>query len=826
MIREQGKCFVCLRPGHISKHCRSSMSCATCRGRHHSSVCMRNSKPISGQRPPTARDGASTHLSKGLNPETPPFEGSNTGATFYTSSRESTLLQVARVFAFNLNEPGNRMSLYVLLDSGSQCSYITRSACQRLGLPSLGTKSVSIMTFGSRKECRIECHVVKLGLELKNNAHMELKLLTVSHICEPLTYEAIDLNKYPHLNNLDISIALNHCKQIKPDILIGSDQYWSLLTGEIMKSNNGQVALNSCFGWILSGTAAVKQSSARSATMVTHVLRVDGVHEDMSLEHRLRSFWELEYLGILEDENLVQTQFGDHVKFANGKYVVSLPWKDSCISLADNYQLCLRRLSGLFKRLKSSPELLKKYDDIITEQLALGIIVPVENSEECSVARIHYLPHHCVLRQDKSTTRLRIVYDASAKTNGPSLNNCLHIGPSLHQKVFDILLRFRMWPIAIVADIEKAFFMIQVADVDQDVLRFLWYKDVFCENPELQIYKFTCVVFGVAPSPYLLNATIAQHLSTFESRYPDLIQKIKDSIYVDDVITGVDNVSEAFSLYKDSKDIFAKGGFNLRKFLSNNAEVQSLIDSAEQGIVFEGDEHETYAQSTLGRVNSALGSEQKVLGVLWDPIADDIIIDLTLIFHEAKRLEPTKRKLVSVISLCNHKIGWDDSLPEPLLLKWKQLLTGLEAQPLRLARYCTTSDLSSKPRLIGFCDASLKAYAAVVYLENCDKELALLASKTRVSPLKSQTVPRQELLGAVLLARLIFSFSGADYNDIAPSSVTPTTEDTVANECDNLSGKAQLSSGRPRRRAAAEARDKYSTIQWGEPGIGELTSES
>uniref|UniRef100_A0A1X7UCX5 DUF1758 domain-containing protein n=1 Tax=Amphimedon queenslandica TaxID=400682 RepID=A0A1X7UCX5_AMPQE len=217
------------------------------------------------------------------------------------------------------------MSLYVLLDSGSQSSYITRSACQRLGLPSLGTKSVSIMTFGSRKECRTECHVVKLGLELKNNAHMELKLLTVNHICEPLTYEAIDLNKYPHLNNLDFSISLDHCKQIKPDILIGSDQYWSLLTGEIMKSNNGPVALNSCFGWILSGTAAVKQSSARSATMVTHVLRVDGVHEDMSLEHRLRSFWELESLGILEEENLVQTQFGDHVKFANALFT-SIEW--------------------------------------------------------------------------------------------------------------------------------------------------------------------------------------------------------------------------------------------------------------------------------------------------------------------------------------------------------------------------------------------------------------------------------------------------------------------------------------------------------------------
>ena len=147
----------------------------------------------------------------------------------------------------------------------------------------------------------------------------------------------------------------------------------------------------------------------------------------------------------------MQTQFNDHVKFQNGKYVVSLPWKDPCLTLPDNYNLSLHRLTGLFKRLKSSPDLLKGYDDIIKEQLAMGIIVPVDDTAESSSARIHYLPHHAVLRHDKSTTKLRIVYDASAKTNGPSLNNCLHVGPSLHQKIFNILLRFRMWPIAIIA---------------------------------------------------------------------------------------------------------------------------------------------------------------------------------------------------------------------------------------------------------------------------------------------------------------------------------------------------------------------------------------
>ena len=155
--------------------------------------------------------------------------------------------------------------------------------------------------------------------------------------------------------------------------------------------------------------------------MVTHVLRVDGVHADKSLDRELHSFWELESLGILEDENLVQTHFSKHVKFDNGQYIVSLPWKDSCISLPSNYQLCLCRLIGLFKCLKSSPVLLKKYDDIIREQLSLGIIVPVDDSAENNPVCIHYMPHHAVLRHDKATTKVRIVNDASAKTSGPSL---------------------------------------------------------------------------------------------------------------------------------------------------------------------------------------------------------------------------------------------------------------------------------------------------------------------------------------------------------------------------------------------------------------------
>ena len=255
-------------------------------------------------------------------------------------------------------------------------------------------------------------------------------------------------------------------------------------------------------------------------------------------------------MGIIENESVVQAQFEEHVSFVDGRYVVSLPWKDSDLSLPDNYVLSLRRLNGLYKRLKRDPELLKRYDSVIREQIKSGIVVPVNDAEN-NTNRVHYMPHHAVLKHERTTTKIRVVYDASAKTEGPSLNACLFVGPSLNEKIFAILVRFRMYPIMIVADIDKAFLMIKVTETDQDVLRFLWYKNISVDKPEIQVFKFTRVVFGVGPSPYLLNATIAQHLRLFEEMYPSTVQKIKQSIYVHDVVMGAASVREAYSLYEE-----------------------------------------------------------------------------------------------------------------------------------------------------------------------------------------------------------------------------------------------------------------------------------
>ena len=117
----------------------------------------------------------------------------------------------------------------------------------------------------------------------------------------------------------------------------------------IVKIQNGPTALNTQLGWVLSGRIAIDKCSESQTTLVTHVLRVDSKSETKALDKNLRAFLDIESLGILEREDVVQTQFEQHVSFGNGYYTVSLPWRDHCLSLPSNYELCVRRLSGLLR---------------------------------------------------------------------------------------------------------------------------------------------------------------------------------------------------------------------------------------------------------------------------------------------------------------------------------------------------------------------------------------------------------------------------------------------------------------------------------------------
>ena len=196
-------------------------------------------------------------------------------------------------------------------------------------------------------------------------------------------------------------------------------------------------------------------------------------------ESHLSKFWDLEILGITPDE-LCDKPFIDPVKLnEKGRYEVSLPFKEKHPLIYDNYNLCEKRLMKLYSSLKENPELLKQYDDIVTVQKELSIVEEVKGPGV--KGDVHYLPHRSVIKDDKTTTKVRIVSGASSKETGPNSNECLHKGPQTTPLVFDFLLRFRTFKILIVADIKKAFLQITINEKDRDFLCFLWFDKVFSE---------------------------------------------------------------------------------------------------------------------------------------------------------------------------------------------------------------------------------------------------------------------------------------------------------------------------------------------------------
>ena len=201
--------------------------------------------------------------------------------------------------------------------------------------------------------------------------------------------------------------------------------------------------------------------------VTTHVLKTPIKPVDItkqSLDGSLRRFWDLETLDV--------RPISVYVEF-----------------LPDNYELSIRRLSNLLKRLNQDPEVIKEYDSVIKEWLKNGIVEVVGKPADGEVRKTNYLPHHAVIRRDKATTKLRVVYDASARSNGGALNDCLYTVPPLAENVFDILLRFRASRIALTGDLEKAFLMVSIAEEDRDVIRFLWVDDIKKTNPEIMVLR-------------------------------------------------------------------------------------------------------------------------------------------------------------------------------------------------------------------------------------------------------------------------------------------------------------------------------------------------
>ena len=572
ILRKEKRCFLCLKPGHLIKDCYAKMRCFKCQNKHHISIC--NGKEEHEENSENQGGSISVNLAENKN------------------GLYSVLLQTAQAEVISGNTSAK---CRILFDSGSQMSYVTPRIKALLNLTPSGRTEMSIKTFGGGRQTKT-LDYVQLAVKPKYGNNIPINAF-VSEISYPLHGQHVQYarKKYNHLKNIDLADDHDSKSAVDVDILIGSDQYWNFINmQDIKRGKPGEpIAISSKLGYIISGKID-KDIESSSVNMVsTHVLKVDMEVVDKNFElNETSKFWRIEGLGInthelKDDSNNADTvveEFENNIKFIKEKrrYEVKLPFKENHSLLGDNYNLSKNRLKNLLSQFDHDRNLLKEYDSIIQEQLKAGIIQPAPRDHE--VGNTHYLPHKPIVRKDKTTTKTRMVYDASSKMTGEiSLNECLNSGPSLTTKLFEILMRFRSQNIAIISDIEKAFLQIYLNDSQRDLVRFLWFENMNeidfenFDNNKLIEYRLCRVLFGVTSSSFLLTATLIHHVSKYLEIDAEFVEKILLCLHVDDLDAGADSVSEGFQFYNKCKERLAEASFNLRKFQSNSAELESLV---------------------------------------------------------------------------------------------------------------------------------------------------------------------------------------------------------------------------------------------------------
>ncbi len=318
-----------------------------------------------------------------------------------------------------------------------------------------------------------------------------------------------------------------------------------------------------------------------------------------------------------------------------------------------------------------------------------------------------------------------------------------------------LLLRFRTSPIAIISDIAKAFLNIGLYIDDRDVVRFFWFIDPtkpFIEG-NLQIYRFCHLPFSVTLSPYLLAIMLIHLLETWGT--PIALQ-IKEDIYVDNIISGMPNVTSAMDFYQEAQHIFNSVSLDLREWSSNSQEFleQIPLHHRAEGCIF------------------------RVLGVSWNTVEDCLTI--TGFNKEKFQCITSKREALQAVasvydplgyftpvtlkaklflhSLWVLKLGWDDKFPAEQLGQWAEIYAQLHAISShsipRFLGHANESEVTYM--LLCFCDASADSFATTVYLRSsCDSRhfVHLVFSKTRLSPKPKFSIPRLELMASVIGVR-------------------------------------------------------------------------
>ena len=428
ILKNARRCYLCLKKGHVISKCFSNISCVKCKRRHNVSIC---------------------NLYEDMCHENPHEEKSDVSRVNHVSnSRIPVILQTAGIAVSDPVLYKCHIMCRILMDACSQRSYVTETVRMELNLQTQREERIIIKTFASEGDKVQMLDGVVICVSGKSGEKMYIEALVVPFICSPLENPFLHIiqENYEHLKNLSLAdICYVKEKSLTIDLIMGLDYYYSVATGNTIRRNgNEPVAIESIFGWIICGPNLKKQNVSVSVKNVTTALtlQVSSSNETKDdIREELENFWKIE--GIDNDETDIYEEFKNEIKFDGNRYIASLPFKPEHDIIPDNYKLSFNRLCSLKSKLMSNANLRKEYQNTYNSYEAYGV-----------VGKVHYLPHRAVIRLDKETTKVRVVFDDSAKSQCTSLNDCIYTGPCLLNGIFGILLRFRMWYIGIISDIK------------------------------------------------------------------------------------------------------------------------------------------------------------------------------------------------------------------------------------------------------------------------------------------------------------------------------------------------------------------------------------
>ena len=321
------------------------------------------------------------------------------------------------------------------------------------------------------------------------------------------------LKKHSHLDGVKVHDYDNK-QQLPIHVVLGASEYAAIKTKTAPRvgSPGEPVAEKTHLGWTIISPGREVDTSPLLLTRST--------------SNDYEQLCSLDVLGLTDspedDQQAVYQEFKEQLERSpDGWYETGLPWKSNHPELPTNETGSRRRLQQLIRKLERDGNY-AKYDEVIQEQIEQGIVEP---APLVATGKEFYLPHKAIIRDEAESTKLRVVYDASARerVDQPSLNDCLQPGPLLQNLLWNSLVRARFHPVVITGDLQKAFLQIRIRQEECDALHFHWKHP---HQSNVETYRFTRALFGLTSSPFLLGGVINRHLISWEEKHPEIVEEL------------------------------------------------------------------------------------------------------------------------------------------------------------------------------------------------------------------------------------------------------------------------------------------------------------